>query len=230
MYAIIDKRCSKEIKSNLLKYVDGIFEFSSQGITYNSISGHPDIFMFQNENKIIIAPNSPKEFINFLTSNKIKYSIGVNEVGVELENSSSYNCLTNDNYFFNKTGIPDKSIISLSKSKQFINLPQAYVRCSMFNISQSQYVTSDLGISKILRNNSFNNFYFNPSEIQIKDHKYGFIGGTMGKYGNKIFFLGDIFKHKDGEKLNNYIKSSNLDVVCLGTDYLYDGGGLFFVE
>lgn len=230
MYAIIDKRCSKEIKNNLLKYVAGIFEFSSQGITYNSISGHPDIFMFQDEKKIIIAPNSPKDFIQFLTTNKIKYSVGINEVGEELENSSFYNCLTNKSYVFNKAGIPDKSIIDYCNKKQFIKLPQAYVRCSMFNITQNQYITSDQGIAQILKNNTFDYFYFNPTEIQIKDHKYGFVGGTMGKYGNKIFFLGDILKHKDGEKLYNYINSNDLDVVCLGSDYLYDGGGLFFVE
>ena len=48
MYAIIDKRCSKEIKENLKQYVDAVFEFSTEGITYNSISCHPDIFIFQN--------------------------------------------------------------------------------------------------------------------------------------------------------------------------------------
>jgi hypothetical protein len=81
-----------------------------------------------------------------------------------------------------------------------------------------------------LKNKAINYFYFNQSEIKIKDHNYGFVGGTMGRNGNKIFFLGDILKHKDGENLNNYIKSSGLEVVCLGTDYLYDGGGLFFIE
>lgn len=230
MYAIIDKRCSKEIKTNLLKYVDGIFEFSSKGITYNSISGHPDIFMFQEGKKIIIAPNSPKDFIQFLTSNKIEYSVGVKSVGEELETSSTYNCLSTKSYVFYKAGIPEESIVNHCNKKKIINLPQAYVRCSMYNITENKFVTSDRGIEKILSDNALDYFYFNPAEIQIKDHKYGFIGGTMGKIDNKIFFLGNVLKHEYGNDLYNYINSSGLEVVCLGTDYLYDGGGIFFIE
>ncbi len=229
MYAIIDKRTPLEVKKNLKKYTDDIFEFSSDEITYNSISGHPDIFMFQDVNGLIIAPNTPIEFINFLNEKSVNYSFGMKPVGKSLDDSVLYNCLSTEKYFFCKESKPDTAIQKRCLKKQLINIPQSYVRCSMFTI-QNKIITSDKGIVKVLERNNMEYFYFDPLEITIKDHKNGFIGGTMGVAQNNVFFLGNLLKHKDGKELYKFISTLGKDVVCLGNEYLYDGGGIFFVS
>lgn len=230
MYAIIDQRSPESVKNNLAKYVDDVFEFSSENITYNSIAGHPDIFMFQDSKKLIIAPNSPKTLFDFLNENKVIYAFGMKDIGISLEESSSYNCYSTKDYFFCNKGKPDKSIQNYCANKRLIHVPQSYVRCSMFGINNQKMITSDLGIVKVLENNSIDYFYFDPSEINIVDHKNGFLGGTLGEMDNKLFFMGNILKHKDGRALSDYIEANQKQVICLGNDYLYDGGGLFFVE
>ena len=229
MYAIIDKRTPREVKKNLEKYTDGIFEFSSEEITYNAISGHPDIFMFQDANELIIAPNTPKEFINFLDEKSVNYSFGNKPVGKSLDNSVLYNCLSTEKYFFRKENKPDTAIQKRYSKKQLINIPQSYTRCSMFTI-QNKIITSDKGIVKVLESNHMDYFYFDPSEITIKDHKNGFIGGTMGATDNNVFFLGNLLKHNDGKALHKFISTMGKEVICSGNDYLYDGGGIFFVS
>ncbi|WP_372767367.1 DUF6873 family GME fold protein [Lutibacter sp.] len=230
MYAIIDQRSPEVVKNNLAKYVDDVFEFSSENITYNSISGHPDIFMFQDSKKLIIAPNSPKNLMDFLNKKKVNYTLGIKDVGESLEESSIYNCYSTKDYFFCNHGKPDKSIQNYCANKQLIHVPQSYVRCSMFSMNSQKFITSDLGIVKVLENNKMDYFYFDPKAINIVDHKYGFIGGTIGEMEDKLFFLGNILKHKDGSRLRDYITANQKQVICLGNDYLYDGGGLFFVE
>lgn len=230
MYAIIDKRSPQEVKDKLARYVGDVFEFSSDNITYNSISGHPDIFMFQDSKKLIVAPNAPEELLGFLDKNKVNYSLGIEPVGDTLDESVLYNCLCTSEYFFCKKEKPDITIQDYSAKKQLINLPQAYVRCSLFCIGDNKMITSDLGIAKVLENNEIEYFYFAPTQINIVDHKNGFIGGTMGGMDDNVFFLGDVFKHKDGKALYDYITASEKNVVCLGKDYLYDGGGIFFVS
>lgn len=228
MYAIIDKRVSSEIKENLKKQVEGIFEFSSNGITYNSISGHPDVFIFQDENGLVIAPNTPQELIIFFDKIKANYTFGDKNVGENLNNSVPYNCLSNDDYFFCKEGYPDNSIQKRCSTKTFINLPQSYTRCSMFTI-ENHVITSDKGIGKALEKHNIESFYFEPSQIKIEDHKNGFIGGTMGILGNNVFFLGNLLKHKNGKALETYITNLGKEVICLGNDYLVDGGSIFFI-
>ncbi len=229
MYAIIDKRAPLAVKKNLQNYTDEIFEFSSDEITYNSISGHPDIFIFQDANKLIIAPNAPKELINFLDNKGIFYSLGTKPVGITLAESVLYNCISNNDYFFCKKGTPDISIQNWCLPKQLVNIPQSYARCSMFTID-NKIITSDKGIVKVLEKYSLEYFYFDPSEITIKDHKNGFIGGTMGAIDNNVFFLGNILKHKDGKKLDEYLTALGKKIICLNNDYLYDGGGIFLVS
>lgn len=229
MYAIIDKRTSSEIKRNLKKHVKDIFELSSEEVTYNSISGHPDIFLFQDENKLVIAPNTPKKLINFLDKKNINYTNGKKTVGKSLDDSVLYNCLSTEKYFFCKKNKPDISIQKRCSGKIFIDLPQSYARCSMFAIDD-KIITSDMGIVKVLATTNLDCFYFNPSEIRIIDHKNGFVGGTMGMVDNKVFFLGNLLKHNDGKALYKYITDLGKEVVCLDDDYLYDGGGIFFVS
>ncbi len=229
MYAIIDKRTPLYIKKTLEKYTDDIFEFSSEGITYNSISGHPDIFMFQDTNELIIAPNTPKELINFLDEKSVNYSIGNKPVGKSLDNSVLYNCLSSEKYFFCKKGKPDMAIQKRCSKKQLINIPQSYTRCSMFTI-QNKIITSDKGIVKVMESNNMEYFYFDPLEITIKDHNNGFIGGTMGISDNKVFFLGNLLKHNDGKALHKFITVLGKEIICLGNEHLYDGGGIFFVS
>ncbi|MHB1146965.1 MAG: DUF6873 family GME fold protein [Lutibacter sp.] len=230
MYAIIDQRSPEAVKNNLAKYVDDIFEFSSENITYNSIAGHPDIFMFQDSEKLIVAPNSPKTLVDFLDKKEVNYALGIQNVGESLAESSSYNCFSTKDYFFCNEDKPDKSIQNYCANKQLIHVPQSYVRCSMFGINKQKMITSDLGIVKVLNNYNIEYFYFNPSEINIVDHKNGFFGGTIGKMEDKLFFLGNILKHKDGRELQKFIANNQNEIICLGNDYLYDGGGLFFVE
>lgn len=229
MYAIIDKRTPKEVKKNLEKHTDDIFEFSSEGITYNSISGHPDIFLFQDVDKLIIAPNTPSDLINFLDTKKINYSFGLKPVGKSLDDSVLYNCLVTNDYFFCKHGKPDILIQENCSKKTPINIPQSFARCSMFNI-ENNIITSDRGIVKVLEKNNIDYCYINPSQIAIKEYKNGFIGGTMGLSNNKVFFLGNLLKHSDGMALHKFITDLKKEVVCLGSDYLYDGGGIFFVS
>ncbi len=230
MLAIIDARSSKEAKENLSKYVDDILFFETSEITYNSISGHPDIFIFQNNDNLIIAPNSPNQLFRFLKKYEIKFQIGNIHVDDSFENSVKYNCVASDNYLLHKIGFTEDLILKNNTDKTFINFPQAYTRCSMIHLYDDIFISSDLGIKKVLDSNNIKNFYFSPEDIQIFDHKNGFFGGTCGVSGNKIFFNGNIDKHKDGRTFRIFLENLNFEIICLHQDFLYDGGGIFFIQ
>lgn len=230
MFAVIDARSSEKAKKNLRKYAEDILFFASSGITYNSISGHPDIFIFQEKNNLIIAPNSPEQLIIFLKKHKVNFQPGTGSIGENFEQSVKYNCITTDNFLLHKKDMTEILILEHSRNKKFINLPQAYTRCSMIHLRNDVFISSDSGIKKVLDRNNLENFYFSPEDIQIFDHKNGFFGGTCGISGNKIFFNGNIDKHKHGKELRTFLSDLNYEIICLHDDYLYDGGGIFFIE
>ncbi len=229
MIAIIDSRSSSLSINNLKKYVTDIFTFETDGITGNSISGHPDIFIYQHRDRLVVAPNAPFELFAFFDRHNIAYLKGERDVGCEHENSVQYNCLSTSQYLFHKPGFTDPAILEINKDKEFISLPQAYTRCSLVQLSENNYLTSDRGIENVFLQKGLSCFYFDPEEIIIKDHKNGFIGGAVGLCGKKIFFNGNVELHADGQRLTEYLLNLDLDIVNLSDGFLYDGGCIIFV-
>jgi len=229
MVAIIDSRSSKKVINKLMEYVTDVYMFQTDGITGNSISGHPDIFIYQDNEHLILAPNSPADLFIFLYNHNIKYTRGCREVGYELDSCVQYNCLSTYQFLFHKSGYTDSAILEVNKVKEFVQLPQAYTRCSLVHLCENNYLTSDRGIEKVLLQKGISCFHFNPDEIIIKDHKNGFIGGAVGILGNKIFFNGNIELHADGLRLKEHLLNLNFEIVNLSDEHLYDGGCIFFV-
>ncbi|MEE3485519.1 MAG: hypothetical protein VZQ98_14515 [Bacteroidales bacterium] len=228
--AIIDARCSPIITQNLRRYAETIFLLKTTGITYESISCHPDIFLYQDEQHLVVAPNAPQELFNLLNCNNISYKIGHSVIGALLTDTCFYNCVSTADAFFHKEGFTDPMIQRLNQEKRFIALPQSYTRCSMLPLSDHAIITSDAGIHKVLQREQFASFLFTPDEIRIAVHRNGFLGGTCGISDGKIFFLGNPLRHKDGRGLCQFIESVGLEVIALSDEPLYDGGGIFFLR
>ena len=229
MLAIIDSRSSEQAINNLKKYVTDVYMFQSDGITENSISGHPDIFIYQDQDHLIVSPNAPVDLFKFLDINNIAYLKGKKDIGNKLANSVQYNCLSTPQFLFHKSGYTDSAILDINKHKEFVQLPQAYTRCSLVHLCEESYLTSDRGIEKVLLKRGLSCFYFNPEEIIIRDHDNGFIGGTAGIWVKKIFFNGNIELHSDGQRLKEYLLNLDFDIIYLSDEFLYDGGCILFV-
>ena len=226
MWAIIDSRAPKEAIEKLKETFD-VLEFQSKGITYEEVSGHPDIFIFQDENQLIIAPNSPKELIDFLNKHKVNFTLGKKEVGTELNNSTQYNCITTKNHLFHKKGFTDEAILKTHNNKEFVNLPQAYTRCSLTKLNENNFITSDVGIQKELKNQGFNTLLVNPKNIKLPGYPYGFFGGTNGIYKNNFYLIGSLDHIENSKVISEFIIKNKLNLIELYDGPLYDGGGIF---
>lgn len=227
---IVDSRCNKEIFNRLSDFSDNILPFRTQGVTYESISCHPDIFIYQDKEHLIIAPNAPQPLFKELEKLNIAYQIGNAPIGELLHDSCFYNCIATDSHLFHRQGFTDNIILRFNQQKKFVALPQSYTRCSMFALDSEHFITSDEGINKALQKNGFHSFSFSPEEIKIAVHRNGFLGGTCGRLDNKILFLGNPLAHPDGTRLCQFIEKNGLEVVSLSNGPLYDGGGLFFLS
>ncbi|MCK5825328.1 MAG: hypothetical protein KAG96_07985 [Ichthyobacteriaceae bacterium] len=229
MLAIIDSRSPKEAINNLKKEFN-VLEFESNNITYNEVSGHPDIFINQHLNNIIIAPNSPTLLVDFLFNNKVAFKYGEKSVGKELNNSTQYNCIISDDYLFHKKNFTDNSIKEICKNNELVNLTQAYTRCSLTMINQNNFITSDKGIYNTLTKYNFNTLLVSHKNIMLPGFKNGFFGGTNGIINNKLYIIGNLSFHEDGDAIKTFLNSNNIELVELYNGKLYDGGGIFFIE
>lgn len=226
---IMDSRCREEAYVNMLEYAENIYRFSSVGVTYESISCHPDIFIYQDKKNIVVAPNSPAGLLSEFKGIGLNYLTGRSKVGFELNSSCYYNCVSTETHFFHRRGFTDEILLQLNYEKHFVALPQSYTRCSLFSLDENVFMTSDMGILKVMREFGFEVFYFSPSEIKIFGHRNGFLGGTCGTDGQRVYFLGNPLEHADGASLVHFVESHGYGVVSLCNGPLYDGGGVFML-
>ena len=226
--ALVDARCDAHLLSRLGEYAGELFLFRTQGITYESVSCHPDVFLYQDSTTTLLAPNAPQALAEKLASLSVPFRWGDSPVGESLRDSSLYNCVSTDTCLFHRKGYTDEALLALNRGKRFVELPQSYTRCSMFPLSEQSFITSDAGIHHVLLREGFSSFLFSPEEIRIPVHRYGFLGGTCGRWGDRLFFLGNPLRHRYGPALLRFVEAAGLEPVSLSDGYLYDGGGVFF--
>lgn len=225
--ALIDARILPEVRERLEDFAHHLMPFKTEDITYNSISCHPDVFMHQRGKQITVAPNLPRSYKMLLQSLDLQLLEGSVSVDSSLRNSTAYNCISGPDYILHKKGYTAPEIAQDFQERQLIELPQAYTRCSMLVLKKGVAITSDRGIEKALLQLNWNVFYFSPEEIRIPDHKYGFLGGCCGSYGNRVFTLGNALKHEDGAALEQFVEKHGMELYSLSDEKLYDGGGVF---
>ncbi|MDA3818773.1 MAG: hypothetical protein PF486_15435 [Prolixibacteraceae bacterium] len=228
--AIIDSRAPVQAKERLQKDFSCV-EFRTQDISYDAISGHPDVFLCKiDSNKTIYAPNTPPEITHIISSNNLHNKEGNTTVGSNIANSTAYNCVVSDKYLFHKQSFTDKTILNTCRDKKFIHVPQAYTRCSMICLPDGACITSDKGIQKALATENIPHIYCSPKNIVLPPYTHGCIGGTMGVHKNTVYIIGALQTLDKGDALKNFIHEHKCTIIELYDGALYDGGGIFFFD
>ncbi|HSV77221.1 MAG TPA: hypothetical protein VLH37_09355, partial [Bacteroidales bacterium] len=92
---IADARFPAEIKKNL-EAVGSLVPFSTQGIVYDAISGHPDIFLCQTPTSLVAGPNTPETILLVLRKAEINLVMGEEPVGRVYPASARYNAFVGE--------------------------------------------------------------------------------------------------------------------------------------
>lgn len=228
MLIIVDAKIPKEAKGKLKEYGD-LVELKTDGITNDYLSGHPDIFFFQNKSQLIAAPNLPNEFIDKLHEHSIQYSVGKVSVGVDYPQCAPYNAGVIGEKLVHKKDVTDRVILQKFREADIIEVKQGLTRCSLISISDSAAITSDKGIYKSLIEHDIDVLYLDSKDILLPGMEYGLFGGCCGRIDNNLFIIGSLNNFKEGEKVCKFCSEHNLEIVELYDGSLFDGGGLFFI-
>ena len=111
-----------------------------------------------------------------------------------------------------------------------VEVKQGYVACNLLVLDECHAITSDRALARALNQNGVDVLLIREGHVTLSPYPYGFIGGASGVFEGNVYFLGDIMKHPDGERMLEYIHALSLKVICLGEGELFDGGGLVFFE
>jgi len=228
MLIIGDARLPAEAIENLSAF-GTVVPFTTSGITYDAVSGHPDLFFCQHQHQVVAAPNLPEACFTLLEDQKISVVKGKLPVGEIYPQTARYNAVITNNFLIHNTKHSDPSLTEAFAENELIPVNQGYTRCNLLALNDDLFITSDKGIFSQLQKRDLDVHYFSPEGIILPGFGHGFLGGCLGFVENRIFVIGSLSRFPEGKKLSSLLESRNYKIVELYNGPLYDGGSLFFL-
>jgi len=227
MFILGDARIPDVAKENLARL--GTFvPFLTTGVTYESISGHPDIFFCHGDEALVVAPNTPEKYLKILKLQNISFVKGSLPLGKTYPETARYNAVVTDDVLIHNQKYTDPVVKMLAVEKQQIHVGQAYTRCSLLPLSLKRFITSDEGIYKTLLQQDIDVHYFSPQGILLPGFQHGLLGGCCGVFENRIFIIGQLAAYPEGKRLSSLLTGWGYEIVELYEGPLFDGGSLLF--
>ncbi|MFA8298997.1 MAG: DUF6873 family GME fold protein [Hyphomicrobiales bacterium] len=226
---IADYRLPDEAIKKLTK--EGkVIRFNAGNLTHPSIKGHPDLFFCKCGKQLIVAPNTPKEYIDLLKSKKINYTLGKEPTGKAHPDAARYNAVTINDTLLHNLKVTESKILSQYKEERTVDLPQAYSRCSIIPLDENTFITSDRGVEKALLKAGKEVLYVNPYPITLPGLPWGFFGGCCGINNKKLYFSGSLRFLKEEKEIRNLCKEKGYEIVELFEGSPFDGGSILFLS
>lgn len=233
MICFIDYRTSNEEINNLQKLNLDIIKIPKCKKVYGAIDGHVDIqlnVLNKSSKEVIVHKDISTDFLNTLTSKNIKYTLSNSSLSNCYPDDIILNALILDSFFIHNLKYTDKTLLSLQKDKQLLDVKQGYTKCSVLPISNSAFITSDTGIYTVLSKLNMDVLLLPPGDILLPELNYGFIGGIGGIIDSgKLGIFGELEHYKYGDEVYKFLYKHNVEPISLKKGKLIDRGSLFVI-
>lgn len=234
-YILIDSRM-RNIEKNTLKYLGyKLVKIEKSNNVYPEISSHVDIFTCKIGDTLIVEKSKYEDLLFMLKNTEYNIKSGKEEVEMNYPEDIKYNVCIIGNYAVHNFKYTDKVILNMLNEHgyELINVEQGYTNCSIAVIDDSSVITTDKKIAeKLIANNISVLLLDYTPDIKLKDeygnysNMNGFIGGAIGKVDNNIIVFGDLEKIDKDNKIREFIKVRNLNIIDFKGLDVIDYGGL----
>jgi len=224
---IADKKLPLPAK-NALKTTGELQSLETFGFVYKSISGHPDIFMCQGEEGLVVAPGLPANLLMAIKSTGADTFVGKSNPGKTYPESARYNAVVTPEFIIHNLKITEPVIFKAFPGRRHLQVSQGYTRCNLLVLDPDHFITSDRGIEKVLTAEGKQVLFVNPEPVRLRGQKYGFFGGCCGILNTAVLISGSLKFHPQGGEINRFIDECGFTVNELYDGPLVDVGGLFF--
>ncbi len=219
------------------KYIDEINELNELGIeclTLNpnplleeEINSHADILAFNFGNGQVLVNNSSigEEELKNIGIEPVIY----NKICSPYPKDIPLNVAFTGKHIICNSTYTAKEIIDFANSNniEIINTKQGYSKCNLCIVNENAVITEDKGLACLLKNYQFDVLLISSGDICLSDSHYGFLGGASCKVSpDKMYFSGDLSKHRDYESIINFLKLYNVKAIYNKSRRLTDFGGI----
>ncbi|MDP4292437.1 MAG: hypothetical protein Q8908_15270, partial [Bacteroidota bacterium] len=117
---LCDKRLPYPAKTGLSD-IGEIIEIQTTGITYDAISGHPDVFCCLVGDVLVVSPAMPSAYTDMFNSLDINWVYGSRPNSHQYPESALYNAVITDDLLIHNLSVTDDMIKKLAGNRKQIN-------------------------------------------------------------------------------------------------------------
>lgn len=237
--AIIDSRANADVVRRLTLHDFRVITLPSFSKLSEAVASHTDMLIHRIGNEYVSFAEYCEEasyvFTDIslaLTKAGAKLSFTSDEVNKDYPSDCRLNALEMNGKLFCRTRSASPYLLERAKDYglEVINTKQGYPACTVLKLSETDAVTADCGMAKILENNGIRVTLIENGGIELPPHEYGFIGGAGGVYEDTLYFFGNPEMHPSKTLIFNAANAAGLKVVSLSDSPLIDLGGVIFAE
>lgn len=131
---------------------------------------------------------------------------------------------------FANTKFASKTVLNYLENKEFTihHVSQGYAHCSTCVVSENALISADVGIIKAAKKVGIDVLKIDEGSISLPPYNYGFIGGSCGSCGNKIYFCGSLDSHPNGNDIRDFCLKHGKNAISIADTPLIDIGGILF--
>ncbi len=229
VYVFYDFRAPSEVYEKLSQMGFVPLKVEKSESLSGPVCGHADLSVAKIGKTLLIRGEVARRY-PFLASLEGVF-VSDEDVGEEYPSEAKF-CVkvVGDTLYHGKVVAEDALRIAKAEGLSTSAVRQGYVACNLLVLDAHHVITSDLSLANALSLRGVKVLRIREGGISLPPYPYGFIGGASGVYGNTVYFLGDVMRHPDGEKIMQFVASCAMEVCCLYDGELFDGGGLVFWE
>lgn len=194
----------------------------------DSISYHPDIVIHPvDHSTLVIAPNVFDYYKDVFKGTNMKLIKGEKKLGVKYPDDIAYNVGRMHGIAIHNFVSTDEVLKFHLKEQglEFVNVKQGYSKCSIAIVDEQSAITADKSIHQELSDRGYSILLVEPGYVELKNQKYGFIGGATGNFSKDIFlFSGVLDGHPDKENILRFLKNKNITIDFLANKSIVDIG------
>ena len=191
---------------------------------------HTDLSCCKMKNTLVCSPSC---FL-YLKNQKLSWPLlcGTKEPTSGYPNDIAYNAAEVGDFLFCFHCATEPEILKTAgqTGMKILDINQGYAKCSIIPVTDRALITADQKIAEKAEGNGLDFLLTTNDGVYLKGFSNGLIGGASVSGNGVVFFTGDITRHRDFERIQEFCRKHKKELCLTPSLPLYDLGSPVFLE
>lgn len=192
---------------------------------------HSDMQIVKTDtSQYVCAPECYDYYCNLLKNYDVSVRCGNTYLSCNYPGDIAYNIIITEKLAVHNFQYTDSIVKDSLNDKNIIDVSQGYTACTLCQLTDNDFITSDMGIYRALCQNHCNVLCVDDTSVLLPGFNHGFFGGASFMMSRDILAVnGNILFHSDCEKIMSFCTEKGVRIISLCDKPIMDIGSFVII-